>query len=87
MTGSVPPFAVISGAQVQQALAGQEITTVHELDNGDMIQAMVPVRDGDTEATLAARVLEAEHRIYPQALRLVAEGRVTLAVATAATRG
>jgi phosphoribosylglycinamide formyltransferase-1 len=35
----------------------------------------VPVLSGDTEATLAARVLEAEHRIYPEALRLVAEGR------------
>jgi phosphoribosylglycinamide formyltransferase-1 len=40
------------------------------------------VREGDTEETLAARVLEVEHRIYPQALRLVAEGRVTLAAAT-----
>jgi phosphoribosylglycinamide formyltransferase 1 len=37
------------------------------------------VRDGDTEASLAARVLEVEHRIYPQALRAVAEGRVTIA--------
>jgi len=36
---------------------------------------------GDTEATLAARVLEVEHRIYPQALRLVAEGRATPAPA------
>jgi phosphoribosylglycinamide formyltransferase-1 len=33
----------------------------------------------DTEATLAARVLEVEHRIYPHALRLVAEGRVEIA--------
>ena len=32
---------------VKQALGGQEITTVHELDNGDMIQAMVPMRNGD----------------------------------------
>ena len=32
--------------------------------------------EGDSEETLAARVLEIEHRIYPQALRLVAEGRV-----------
>ncbi len=30
--------------------------------------------EGDTEATLAERVLELEHRLYPQALRLVAEG-------------
>ena len=43
------------------------------------LQDSVPVLEGDTEETLAARVLEVEHRIYPQALRLVAEGRVTLA--------
>ena len=54
--------------------------TVHfvvpEMDSGPIIiQAAVPVLSGDTEATLAARVLEAEHRIYPEALRLVAEGR------------
>jgi phosphoribosylglycinamide formyltransferase-1 len=56
--------------------------TVHfvvpEMDSGPIvIQDSVPVLDGDTEATLAARVLALEHRIYPQALRLVAEGRVT----------
>jgi phosphoribosylglycinamide formyltransferase-1 len=55
--------------------------TVHfvvpEVDSGPIIcQAAVPVRDSDTAATLAARVLAAEHRIYPLALRLVAEGRV-----------
>ena len=32
---------------IRQALAGQEITTVQELDNGDMIQAVVPVRGGE----------------------------------------
>jgi phosphoribosylglycinamide formyltransferase-1 len=52
--------------------------TVHfvsaEMDSGEIIaQAEVPVLDGDTPDTLAARVLEAEHRIYPQALRQVAE--------------
>ena len=56
--------------------------TVHfvvpETDSGPIIlQDSVPVADSDTEATLAARVLEVEHRIYPQALRLVAEGRVS----------
>jgi phosphoribosylglycinamide formyltransferase-1 len=55
--------------------------TVHfvsaEMDSGPIIvQAEVPVRPDDTPETLAARVLEAEHRIYPQALREVAEGRV-----------
>jgi phosphoribosylglycinamide formyltransferase-1 len=58
--------------------------TVHfvgeEMDEGPIIvQQSVPVREGDTEATLAARVLEVEHRIYPQALRLVAEGRARFA--------
>ena len=57
--------------------------TVHfvvpEMDSGPIIaQAAVPVRAGDTEAALAARVLEVEHRIYPQALRAVAEGRVRM---------
>ena len=54
--------------------------TVHyvepELDSGPIIlQAEVPVLPGDDEATLAARVLKEEHRLYPAALRLVAEGR------------
>ena len=57
--------------------------TVHfvvpEMDAGPIIlQAAVPVIAGDTEGTLAARVLEVEHRIYPQGLRLVAEGRAAL---------
>jgi phosphoribosylglycinamide formyltransferase-1 len=57
--------------------------TVHfvvpEMDSGPIVaQDSVPVAAGDTEDTLARRVLEVEHRIYPQALRLVAEGRVTL---------
>jgi phosphoribosylglycinamide formyltransferase-1 len=48
---------------------------VEETDAGPVIsQQSVPVLQGDTEATLAARVLEIEHRIYPEALRLVAEG-------------
>jgi phosphoribosylglycinamide formyltransferase-1 len=54
--------------------------TVHfvsaEMDSGPIIvQAEVPVLDNDTPDSLAARVLEAEHRIYPQALRQVAEQR------------
>jgi phosphoribosylglycinamide formyltransferase-1 len=36
----------------------------------------VPVHDDDTPETLAARVLEQEHKIYPQAIRLFAEGRL-----------
>ncbi len=55
--------------------------TVHivrpEMDAGPiLVQAAVPVAADDTADTLAARVLTAEHRIYPQALRLMAEGRV-----------
>jgi phosphoribosylglycinamide formyltransferase-1 len=46
------------------------------MDEGPVIlQKSVPVLGSDTEASLAARVLEVEHQIYPQALRLVAEGR------------
>jgi len=53
---------------------------VEETDAGPVIrQQSVPVLQGDTEETLAARVLEVEHRIYPEALRLVAEGQVKFA--------
>jgi len=53
---------------------------VPAMDSGPIIaQAAVPVHDGDSTDTLAARVLAAEHRIYPLALRLVAEGRVRVA--------
>jgi phosphoribosylglycinamide formyltransferase-1 len=55
--------------------------TVHfvvpEVDSGPIIaQAAVPVLDDDTPETLAARVLKLEHRLYPLALQLVAQGRV-----------
>lgn len=57
--------------------------TVHfvtpELDHGPIIvQAAVPVLPGDDEGRLAARVLEQEHRIYPQAIRWFLEGRLVL---------
>jgi phosphoribosylglycinamide formyltransferase-1 len=52
---------------------------VSELDAGPVIaQAAVPVHPADTPEILAARVLEAEHRLYPEALRLLAEGKVKL---------
>jgi len=59
--------------------------TVHfvtqDLDGGPrVIQAVVPVHASDDAATLAARVLEQEHRIYPQAIRWFAEGRLKLVV-------
>jgi len=55
--------------------------TVHvvtpELDSGPIVvQGAVPVLAGDTEESLAARVLAVEHRIYPQAVRWFAEDRV-----------
>jgi phosphoribosylglycinamide formyltransferase 1 len=57
--------------------------TVHfvraETDTGPIIaQAAVPVLPDDNEGDLAARVLIAEHRLYPLALRLIAQGRVHL---------
>jgi phosphoribosylglycinamide formyltransferase-1 len=66
--------ALEAGAKVHGA-------TVHfvvpEMDSGPIIaQGAVAVRPDDTEQSLAARVLSVEHRIYPQALKLVAEGRV-----------
>ena len=69
-------------ARALAAGAKQHGATVHfvvpEMDSGPIIvQEAVPVLPDDTEAALAARVLAVEHRIYPQALRLVAEGRAT----------
>ncbi len=59
-----------------------------EMDSGPILgQAAVPVLPGDDAETLAARVLEAEHRLYPHCLRLVAEGRVEIRGATAETPG
>ncbi|HLL27790.1 MAG TPA: phosphoribosylglycinamide formyltransferase [Xanthobacteraceae bacterium] len=57
--------------------------TVHfvvpEIDSGPIImQAAVPVLEGDDEEELATRVLAAEHRIYPAALKLLAEGKLAI---------
>jgi phosphoribosylglycinamide formyltransferase-1 len=54
--------------------------TVHFVDAGVdtgpiILQAVVPVFDGDTRDSLAARILREEHRIYPEALQLLASGR------------
>jgi phosphoribosylglycinamide formyltransferase-1 len=67
-----------------EAGAKRHGATVHfvvpEVDAGPIVaQDSVAVREGDTEETLAERVLEVEHRIYPRALRAVAEGRASLA--------
>ncbi|QGP91296.1 Phosphoribosylglycinamide formyltransferase [Neomoorella glycerini] len=57
--------------------------TVHFVDAGTdtgpiIAQAVVPVRDDDTPETLAARILVEEHRLYPEVIKWLAEGRVTL---------
>ena len=62
--------------------------TVHfvvvEIDAGPIIaQEAIDVRDDDTEAALAERVLEVEHRLYPRALREVAAGRTKLTASRA----
>jgi phosphoribosylglycinamide formyltransferase-1 len=70
----------------RQALeAGVKVAgcTTHFVDEGTdtgpiIAQAAVPVLDGDTEATLAARILEQEHRLYPQSIQWFAEGRLSL---------
>ena len=80
----LPAFPGMHAAR--QALdAGVRISgcTVHIVDEGTdtgpiVIQAAVPVLDGDTEETLAARILKQEHRIYPRAVKLFAEGRVQI---------
>jgi phosphoribosylglycinamide formyltransferase 1 len=71
--------------QAQALAAGVKISgcTVHfvteELDGGPIIaQAAVPVSETDSPDSLAARILAAEHRLYPQALALVAAGKARL---------
>jgi phosphoribosylglycinamide formyltransferase-1 len=71
--------------QAQALRAGVKISgaTVHfvipETDAGPIVmQGAVAVRDDDTPETLAARILQIEHRIYPDALRLLAGGEVRL---------
>jgi phosphoribosylglycinamide formyltransferase 1 len=57
--------------------------TVHFVDPGTdtgpvIIQSAVPVLEGDTEETLSARIQKEEHRVYPEAIRLFAEGRLNV---------
>jgi phosphoribosylglycinamide formyltransferase-1 len=68
--------ALDHGAKV----AGATVHCVDEgMDSGPIVlQAAVPVEPGDTEETLAARILVQEHRIYPEAIRLFAEGRLRI---------
>ncbi|MBI2371097.1 MAG: phosphoribosylglycinamide formyltransferase [Deltaproteobacteria bacterium] len=80
----LPAFPGLHGQR--KALAyGVKVSgcSVHFVDEGVdtgplIIQAVVPVYDEDTEESLAARILHEEHRIYPQAIQLFAEGRLVV---------
>jgi phosphoribosylglycinamide formyltransferase-1 len=70
-------------AQKQALDAGAKVTgcTVHFVDEGVdsgpvILQKAVPVMEGDDEETLSARILEQEHKLYPEAVRLFCEGRI-----------
>ncbi len=75
------------GLHVQKAALdhGAKISgaTVHFVDEGCdtgpiIIQAAVPVLENDTEETLSDRILEQEHKIYPEAVKLFAEGKLKI---------
>jgi len=57
------PTREANSEHVKQALGGQEITTVLELDNGDMIQAMVPIRDGEQVAAAMVVAIHVTQRL------------------------
>ncbi len=78
----LPSFPGLHG-QEQAVDYGVKISgcTVHFVDEGMdtgpvIIQAAVPVVEGDTEETLSARILSYEHKIFPEAIRLFSEGRL-----------
>ncbi|MEK7476357.1 MAG: phosphoribosylglycinamide formyltransferase [Candidatus Coatesbacteria bacterium] len=80
----LPSFPGLHG-QRQALEYGARITgaTVHFVDEGCdtgpvILQAAVAVEDGDTEESLSARILEEEHRIYPEAVRLFCAGRLKI---------
>ncbi|OLC39112.1 MAG: phosphoribosylglycinamide formyltransferase [Candidatus Rokubacteria bacterium 13_1_40CM_4_69_5] len=80
----LPAFPGLN-AQRQALDHGVKISgaTVHFVDEGVdtgpiILQSSVPVQPDDTEETLAARILAEEHRLYPQAVRLFAEGRLRI---------
>jgi len=80
----LPSFPGIHAAR--QALeAGVKFTgcTVHFVDEGVdsgpiILQAVVPVLDGDDEDSLLQKIHEEEHRIYPEAIRLISEGKIRI---------
>lgn len=80
----LPSFVGLHG-QRQAIEYGVRISgcTVHFVDEGVdtgpiIIQAVVPVSPDDTEETLSARILKLEHKIFPEAIRLYAEGRLSI---------
>lgn len=75
------------GLNVQKAALDHGVkisgVTVHFVDEGCdtgpiIVQAAVPVLENDTEETLSARILEQEHKIYPKAIKLFAEGKLKI---------
>jgi phosphoribosylglycinamide formyltransferase-1 len=82
--GLLPSFPGLH-AQRQALAHGARIAgcTVHFVDEGTdtgpvIVQAAVPVLDGDTEEELARRILAQEHRIYTQAVQWFAQGRLSV---------
>jgi phosphoribosylglycinamide formyltransferase-1 len=80
----LPAFPGVN-AQRQALAYGVRVAgcTVHFVDGGTdtgpiIAQAAVPVRDGDDEATLSARILAKEHELLPRVLQWIAEGRITV---------
>ena len=80
----LPSFPVLDG-QGQALKYGVKFTgcTVHFVDEGTdtgpiILQKVVPVLDDDTHDTLAARILEQEHKAMPEALKLWAEGKLVI---------
>lgn len=72
-------------AQKQAIDHGVKVTgcTVHFVDDGTdtgpiILQSPVPVLDGDSEESLSARILEQEHLLYPQAIKLISDGRIEI---------
>jgi phosphoribosylglycinamide formyltransferase-1 len=83
------------GMHVHEAViaSGDQVSgvTVHlvdeEYDHGQiLLQRSVPVLQGDTPQTLAARVLPVEHELYPEAIRMIAEGKILLGIRQSAVQ-
>jgi len=80
----LPAFPGLN-AQRQALEYGVKVSgcTVHFVDEGldsgpIILQAVVPVLDGDTEESLSARILEQEHQIYPKAIQCVLDGQIRI---------